>query len=129
MNPLSKTLIPFLKKTLDAYSIRHQAIAENIANVDTPGYKPLKVSFEENLQTLLEGRRPRAQKRNPRHLDVGKSFVNVSSLDDLHRQTRDLNLEDEMAELAKNQIRFEFAAKRLAGGYEFLRSSILGRIR
>ena len=34
---------------LDASSLRHQAIANNIANANTPGYIPLRVNFEEQL--------------------------------------------------------------------------------
>lgn len=38
-----------LMLALDAAALRHQAIANNIANASTPGYLPLKVNFEEQL--------------------------------------------------------------------------------
>jgi flagellar basal-body rod protein FlgB len=47
MNPLSVTLI---MKTLDGLSARAVATAENIANTSTPGYRPLRVTFETALQ-------------------------------------------------------------------------------
>jgi flagellar basal-body rod protein FlgB len=34
---------------LDAASLRHQALASNIANANTAGYTPLRVNFEEQL--------------------------------------------------------------------------------
>jgi len=37
---------------LDAAVLRHQAIASNIANANTPGYQPLRVSFEDQLGAL-----------------------------------------------------------------------------
>lgn len=37
---------------LDAANLRHQAIANNIANAGTPGYTPLKVNFEEQLSAF-----------------------------------------------------------------------------
>jgi flagellar basal-body rod protein FlgB len=37
---------------LDAATLRHQAIASNIANVNTPGYSPLRVNFEEQFAAL-----------------------------------------------------------------------------
>jgi flagellar basal-body rod protein FlgB len=43
---------------LDASTLRQQAIAANIANVNTPGYRPVRVRFEEQLAALrsqLEG--------------------------------------------------------------------------
>ena len=43
------------KKTLDAVVLRQEAIANNIANLETPGYKRIDVSasFNEQLQTAL----------------------------------------------------------------------------
>jgi flagellar basal-body rod protein FlgB len=36
-------------KALDCLSVRAQASAENIANANTPGYRPLRVTFEKAL--------------------------------------------------------------------------------
>lgn len=38
-----------LERTLDALGLRHRVTAHNIANVNTPGYQPRQVSFEESL--------------------------------------------------------------------------------
>ena len=43
-----------LNKGLDAASVRNKVIADNIANVDTPGFKRREVIFEENIQKVLE---------------------------------------------------------------------------
>lgn len=47
---------------LDAAALRQQAIAANIANANTPGYRPVRVRFEEHLSSLdpasLAGVRP-----------------------------------------------------------------------
>ncbi len=37
---------------LDASVMRHQAIAQNIANSNTPGYRPLRVNFEQQLSMM-----------------------------------------------------------------------------
>ena len=42
---------------LDAAMLRHQAIAANIANAETPGYQPVRVSFEEQLGAAREALR------------------------------------------------------------------------
>jgi flagellar basal-body rod protein FlgB len=44
-----------LSMALDAANLRQQAIAHNIANVNTPGYRPLAVSFEERMGAEREG--------------------------------------------------------------------------
>ncbi|MBI2308412.1 MAG: flagellar biosynthesis protein FlgB [Rhodocyclales bacterium] len=40
---------------LDGLSLRHAAIASNIANATTPGYRPQKVSFEDELAAAAGG--------------------------------------------------------------------------
>ena len=45
--------IKVLDKAADASWLRNEAIANNIANVDTPGYKRQDVSFETELQKAL----------------------------------------------------------------------------
>jgi len=42
-------------KALDGLSARSIVTAENIANAGTPGYRPLKVTFEEALITAARG--------------------------------------------------------------------------
>jgi len=37
-------------KALDCLMVRAQVSAENIANANTPGYRPLKVTFEDALK-------------------------------------------------------------------------------
>ena len=50
-----------LIKALDAASLRHQAIASNIANANSVDYRPLKVNFEQQLgfarAALAQGQR------------------------------------------------------------------------
>jgi flagellar basal-body rod protein FlgB len=38
-----------LLKALDAATLRHQAIASNLANANSVNYRPLRVNFEEQL--------------------------------------------------------------------------------
>ena len=41
--------INVLDKAADASALRNKAIANNLANIDTPGYKRQDVSFAANL--------------------------------------------------------------------------------
>ena len=47
MDAISPLLIA---KALDGLHARYQATAENIANANTPGYRPIQVTFEARLQ-------------------------------------------------------------------------------
>ncbi len=41
---------------LKGLSLRQRAIASNLANVDTPGYKALRVRFEDKLRQAIRNR-------------------------------------------------------------------------
>ena len=43
-----------LSHVLGAAGLRHRVIAQNIANVNTPGYRRLEVTFEEDLARALQ---------------------------------------------------------------------------
>jgi len=127
-NPLSKmAIVPLLKKSLGAYSVRNSAIAENIANVATKGYRPYKVDFENQLKRAMQRSAPVGVKSDPRHMTIGGDVLDIQPK--ISTQNEIVNIEQEMAELAKNQIRFEFATRKLSGAYETIRSAIRGRSR
>lgn len=52
MDPLSSILIA---KALDGLTTRAEATAANIANANSPNYRPLRVQFEESLRAALAG--------------------------------------------------------------------------
>lgn len=49
--------INILDKAADASWLRHEAISNNIANADTPGYKRQDVAFESELKKALGSNR------------------------------------------------------------------------
>lgn len=55
-----------LTSALDGYARREQAIASNLANVDTPNYKPARIDFEGELAAAVADGTPGAALRpNP----------------------------------------------------------------
>ena len=50
-----------LEQALEASSLRHKLISNNIANVNTPGYKRSDVNFAAALQATLAGMDPVAK--------------------------------------------------------------------
>ncbi len=54
MNSTEAVTSSLMKLALDGAALRHQAIAANIANATTPGYTPVRVSFEGRLQEARE---------------------------------------------------------------------------
>jgi flagellar basal-body rod protein FlgB len=137
--------IRVVAKALDGTSKRHTAIASNIANAETTGYKGIHVLFEENLKQAIQAENnPDKQSRflpqgslkttsekhhNPKPLptSVGeaKAVVDQSEISYGHDQNG-VDVEREMAELARNTQRY-MALSRLEGkNFNMLRTVIKG---
>ncbi len=139
MKLFDSTRIPILNKALDAYSARHKVIASNIANITTIGYRAKAVTFDEELSGAMEQLLLRPALTNERHmiaggLPDGKEHVQVvdaasaglSPIDPNSGVPNNVNIDNEMAELAKNQIRFKFSSKLLGETFRGLQKSIRG---
>lgn len=106
-----------LKRSLDAYALRQRVIAENIAQVETPGYRARSVSFEQELARAIERGdqslpQPQLLERSPLTADNG---------------INDVDLDQEMALLAETNLRHKLTTRVLAMRYQLLRSAIRGR--
>lgn len=55
---LSSLHIQGVERSLDALSMRHSAVASNIANINTPGYQKVEVNFEDALIDALNRSTP-----------------------------------------------------------------------
>jgi len=133
------TKIPLLSKALDAYTLRHRAISSNIANIGSAGYRPSVVSFEDQLAATRAGGGVAVTTTDPRHIAVGADTpADVTPvITDVAPDPRmpydpdasgvnGVDIDNEMAELAKNQIRFKYAARLIAGTFHDIQESIRG---
>jgi len=112
-----------LKKSLDVYTAQHEAIAKNIANADNPDFKRVNTDFSQVLKTNMRGK---LKVDNPRQIANPKP---VESRADEKSKDTQVDITREMASLAENQIRFEFASKVLSINYRMLSTSITGQER
>lgn len=111
--------------TLDANAQRHAAIASNIANVNTPGYK--RVDLSAGFQA--------AMKQALQQLDSGGQTgplptpsVSEALNQGLPRQDGNtVNVEKEMVDLMQNQFGFDFAAQMTAKSLRGLRMAVTGK--
>lgn len=127
---LNKTNV--LEKALDATWLRNEVITQNIANVDTPGYKRKTVQFEQMLNSALEQKEIEGATSHPRHIPIGRSSIEKVPI----RVTQDnaslnyrldgnnVDIENEMAEEGKNIIQYNTLAQKLNGEFRKLKSAI-----
>lgn len=71
MDLISTATIEFGTLGLNGLSARHKAIASNIANADTPGYKRMDVTFEDQLGKIINTENMKENQRVLNSMDNG----------------------------------------------------------
>ena len=104
-----------LKQVLDGTATRNRALANNIANATTAGYRRRDVDFISQLNTAL-------QSENPNDLAQWKPKMETS------RREIPIRLEKEFALLAENQLLYQTSADMLSRRYATLKSAISGKV-
>jgi flagellar basal-body rod protein FlgB len=133
LNDLTLRAVSF---ALDGLSLRQRVTAQNIANVDTPGYKAQHVSFETQLARALHGESD-AQfalaVTDDQHLGgqtaSGTEAISVDQrVSDLRNDANNVDIDVEMTTLAETTLRYQALAQ-LAGSKLSILKSIVRDIR
>ena len=96
---LSDTNVVLLSKLLDLTSTKNKVIANNIANVNTPGYKKSEVSFKKELLKAVESKdiskimnlkesitvsNAKGTRKNGNNVDLDQELVSFYQMSDRH---------------------------------------------
>ena len=101
-----------LDKAADASWLRETAITNNLANVDTPGYKRQDVDFQSVLKKELGHSKYTSLDKKMRGLNGSLSDLNVSTYTDMSNYSyrldrNNVDVDTENVELASEHIRYE----------------------
>lgn len=127
MEVMSDNVTKGLTAALRGLAMRQAAIASNVANVDTPGYKAVRVSFEEQLsQTLLgEGQPPSGPSSIGRSVqDTDLQPVVQPVLASYRNDGNSVDIDQEMLALADTTMRYSAVARLLSERIALMRSVI-----
>ena len=111
------------KKMLDASVLRHEAIASNIANLETPNYKRLDVSpsFQTELRSALEGKgAAQIDSLQPKIATDPNALPSATD-------GNSVQLENELLQMNKNFIEHALETQLVTGNLLKLRLAITGR--
>ena len=106
-------------RALDAYALRHQAISNNLANINTPGYKRQVVNFEEQLAGALSS----DHKGSPSALAaIARLKPSISTVSNTSERGdgNNVNVEIEQSAIAVNEIQFATLAQQVGGYFKGL---------
>ena len=125
---IAKTGLPTLKRVLDLSSLRQKVTAGNIANAQTPGYRPREVDFEGELKKLVTKDQLQGTRTDPAHIPVGEQKRGrfLVSRKASAGEGPAINIEAEMAALAETQIWYQLGTTLARKKFETLKLAIKG---
>lgn len=134
INGLFDGIFSVLGKALDLRSIKHNTIASNITNSDTPGYKAFDLVFENEIQKITGAKAEVGIRRtHSGHLPVQSGPVdNIeyrsenAPLFSLRSDGNTVDIDKEMSKLSENSLMYNASAQILSRKFQSLKSVIKG---
>lgn len=119
-----------LERTLNYSTMKNKLVANNISNVDTPYFKAKDVSFKSILSKELN-KNHHARKTHEKHLDFSSLNHNPYIIYQRNNTTynhngNNVDIDREMAELAKNQIYYQGLIDRVNGKFNKIQTVLRG---
>jgi flagellar basal-body rod protein FlgB len=109
-----------LSKVLHVANLRQRILAQNIANVNTPQYQRLEVSFEDAFRRqMVKQQEKSAIAVAPRIMEAGGGAERVDG--------NNVDIDDELGRLTKNTVLMSAVTQILASRIAAHRSAISGR--
>ena len=126
--------VSILEKALDLRSKKHNVIASNIANMDTPDYKAFDLIIEKELQKVTgKGNSISLNKTDAAHMQSRRSKADGVSvvIDDtqglsLRGDGNTVDIDKQMANMAENTLMYKAAAQMIHKKFQGLKSAIQG---
>jgi len=119
-----------LQKAMSIREERHRVIAGNVANLNTPGYRPVDINFRETLDRALSGRAVfYGTVTHSRHIPiVHKRSAVMESNAQLRSGRSGVDIDYEMGELTKNTALYSTYGTLLRRRFQLL-SNMLRNLR
>lgn len=131
MNIFDSPMFNILQKGLDATSLRQRVIANNVANVNTPGFKKSYVSFEDQLKAAIKGEGGTLKGTHAKHIGTasGAFAPEVKQVKDttMRYDGNNVDVDEEMVNLAATTIQYDVIAQDLIDHFNILGTVIGGR--
>jgi flagellar basal-body rod protein FlgB len=123
--------LDIMQKGLSASWTRNAVIRNNIANVETPGFKASDVEFRTQFAQSLQSERFKGTKTHPGHIDIGASNIpafetRIVKRDDLSMRMdgNNVDIESENVKLAQNSLYYNTLMEKLNSEIRRLRAAI-----
>ncbi|MEA2030418.1 MAG: flagellar basal body rod protein FlgB [candidate division Zixibacteria bacterium] len=127
----SRPGLPKFEAFMDLSAYRHKLISGNVANVSTPGYQAKDIDFKEEFSRMTGDTNQLAGcVTNPNHIPLGQNQqsepdVNVAKISE--GELNAVNIDNEISNLARNELEFTIAARILQRKFQGLKKAITSK--
>jgi flagellar basal-body rod protein FlgB len=131
---LSSSTLPVLEQVVGYTQARHNVLAGNIANVDTPGYHASDLSpekFSESLKEYVDAKHSGTLNPSTANLFHSESLAGPAARDWntlLRHDDSDISLENQVAEISKNQMQHNLAISIMTSQFKLLQAAVSERV-
>ena len=112
---ISEDTYTLLKKSMDASALRSKVSANNIANINTSGYKKFYVTFEETLNDSMGSNTMKTN--NSKHMQTGSSSgdatVQREENTSMRQDGNNVDIDLEMTNQAANTLMYNALVKQV----------------
>ena len=128
MDFLSSNSSLMKEKSLGYLWAKQSAIADNVSNAETPGYREKIVTFEESLKSkLLQASRGAAPVKSMREVLEGSSFRVTEQAVQTRMDDNGVNVTAQMSEAIRNAYQMRYVMSSINSGLTTLRTAIRGQ--
>ncbi len=119
--------ISMMEKSLDYLWLRQSVTSDNIANVDTVGYKAKYVTFEEAFQAELDRAIGMGDTGTVAEtIAAAEAIVSEADTESLRLDGNNVNLEVELIELTRTSFQYRYLLDSVSSDITRLRTAITG---
>ncbi len=135
MDIFKSTTVPVLQEVIGFAQARHEVLAGNVANINTPGYEVRDLSvetFHDRLRDAIELQDETGVGMTPgevhKQRDKAMQAVRDTTRDVLHHDGTDIGLEQQVLEISKNQYMHNMAISIMSTQFRMLQTAISERV-
>lgn len=127
MDSITNNSMRMMERSVEFLWAKQTALLDNIANAETPNYKPKLVTFEENFQAQLEAAdqgRNKATRKSMRQAIENANWRVEEVEETTRRDENGVNITEQMTELVRNSYQMQYVYQSLTSDITALRTAI-----
>ncbi len=116
------------EKSLDYLWTKQSVLSENIANVDTPGYKTKYVTFEDTFKNKLKAASDTGSRQQMANAIEGAQWqINSTDNESTRLDENNVDMDEQLIEMTRTALQYQYMLHSVNSDITRLRTAIKGQ--